>query len=129
MLRIKMKIERLIEEAKKDEDILALILFGSRGRGEETPASDFDICIVLYPGERNPISLSHKRLRYLKMGNFDVHIYQQLPIFIRKRVLKEGKVLLCKDEDVLYEVAFRTAKAFEDFKHIYNSYLEEVARG
>jgi hypothetical protein len=34
-----------------------------------------------------------------------------------------------KDEDALYEVAFRTAQAFEDFKHIYRDYLEQVARG
>jgi hypothetical protein len=41
--------------------------------------------------------------------------------------LKEGKVLLCQDEDLLYEIAFRAAQAFEDFKHIYHGYLEEVA--
>ncbi len=123
-----MGIERLIEEAKRDKDLLALILFGSRGRGEETQVSDVDVCVVLYPGKRDPLSLSHKRLKYLEIGDFDVHIYQQLPLFIQKRILKEGKVLYCRDEDILYEVAFRTAQAFEDFKHIYNSYLEEVAR-
>ena len=44
-----------------------------------------------------------------------------------EKVLKEGKVLLCQHEDLLYEIAFRTAQAFEDFKHIYYGYLEEVA--
>jgi hypothetical protein len=43
-------------------------------------------------------------------------------------VLKEGKILLCKDEDALYEVAYRTAQAFEDYKPYYRRYLEEVAR-
>jgi hypothetical protein len=42
-------------------------------------------------------------------------------------VLKEGKILLCQDDDLLYEIAFRTAQAFEDFRHLYYGYLEELA--
>jgi hypothetical protein len=55
--------------------------------------------------------------------------FQQLPLYVRRRVLKEGIVLLVKDEDELYELAFRTAKEFEDFKHIYRNYLEAIAHG
>jgi hypothetical protein len=42
--------------------------------------------------------------------------------------LKEGRVLACRNDDALYEVARRTARAFEDFRHIYQGYLEEVSR-
>jgi hypothetical protein len=41
--------------------------------------------------------------------------------------LKEGAVLLCKDLDALYVIAYRTAQAFEDFKPIYRDYLNQVA--
>jgi hypothetical protein len=58
----------------------------------------------------------------------DIHVYQQLPLYIRKRILKEGETLFCRDEDALYELAFRTVQEFEDFKRIYYGYLEEVAR-
>jgi len=44
-------------------------------------------------------------------------------------VFKEGVVLFCRDEEALYEMAFQTAQQFEDFRHIYNAYLEGVARG
>lgn len=53
--------------------------------------------------------------------------YIQLPLYIRVRVLKEGGILFVRDENQLYELAFRTAQAFEDFKHIYYGYLKEVA--
>jgi hypothetical protein len=33
----------------------------------------------------------------------------------------------CAKGDALYELAFRTARAFERFKGIYRTYLDEVA--
>jgi uncharacterized protein len=72
-------------------------------------------------------SLSRKRLEYLAQVDLDVQIFQALPLYIRSRVLKEGRVLFVRNEDLLYEIAFCSAQAFEDFKHIYYCYLEQVA--
>jgi predicted nucleotidyltransferase len=122
----------LVGKARQDKDVLAIIVFGSRARGDDGPASDLDICLVLQPKDYSDLKLSRKRLKYLKcssMPGLDIHIYQQLPLYIRKRILKEGEILFCRDEKVLYELAFRTVQEFEDFKHIYYSYLEAVARG
>ncbi len=71
-------------------------------------------------------------MEYLDTGNLDVSIFQALPLYIRhirRRVLKEGSVEYVRDEDTLYEVAYRTAQAYEDFKHLYLDYLNQVARG
>lgn len=122
-------MDKLLEMAYQDDDVLSVLLFGSMARGEQTSCSDIDICLVLRPQTepyRN-IDLSRKRLEYLKQFDMDIHVFQQLPIYIRRRVLKEGKVLFVKDEDTLYNLATYTAKAFEDFKHIYYDYLEEIA--
>jgi hypothetical protein len=43
-------------------------------------------------------------------------------------VLRDGRVLFCRDEDALYEVAFATIRAFERFRRTYRAYLDEVAR-
>jgi predicted nucleotidyltransferase len=120
-------IEPVLAKAEKDAEIIAVLLFGSQARGEATLASDADLCLILRPGNYDALTLFEKRLNYLKETNADVHIFSQLPLYIRRRVLKEGKILLCHDEDALYEVAFKTAQAFEDFKHIYYSYLEQIA--
>ena len=121
-------VNKLVAQASQDADVLAVILFGSVARGEQTAHSDVDICLVLTPERiRDKSVASRKRLEYLSHFNLDVQIFQALPLYIRHRVLKEGQVLFVRDEDLLYEVAFRTAQAFEDFKPIYYRYLEQIA--
>lgn len=122
-------IEKVIEKIKADEAVLAVILFGSRARGEELPGSDIDLCLVLAPTRDTRTDQMTARMAYLPdgSGRLDLRIFQQLPLYIRRRVLKEGTVLLCKDLDALYAIAYRTAQAFEDFKPIYRHYLDQVA--
>ena len=102
------KIDRLLERARRDDRILAVVLFGSRASQEQLEASDADICLVLVPDKYEAIELSQKKLEYLTRSDLDIHVYQQLPLYIRVRVLKEGKVLYCRDENQLYAVAFKT---------------------
>lgn len=120
-------LERLIAKARADEAVLAVMLFGSAARGEATPASDVDICLVLQP--RAAEQGAEKRLEYLGQFDLDVQVFQTLPLPIRRRVLKESRILLSKDEDALYDLALRSAKAFDDFRHIYQAYLEAVLDG
>ena len=121
-------LEGLLARTREDPEILAVLVFGSVARQQQTPKSDLDVCLVLLSKKYDSISLSRKKLEYMKRFNLDVHIFQQLPLYIRQRVLKDGKVLFSRDEDLLYHLAFQTVRAFEDFKHIYYEYLEEVAR-
>ena len=117
---------KIIEEVKTDEEVLALFLFGSTARNENVEKSDIDICLVLTPRSYTPRELSQKKLSYLKRFNLDIQVFQQLPIYIKTRVLKEGKVLHCKDEDSLYDIAFTVIQEFADFEPIYRDYLKEV---
>jgi hypothetical protein len=125
------EIEKLLTRVHQDAEILAVLNFGSTSRQEQTPLSDTDICLILVPCSKlsDPQSLTIKRLEYLKDLSLDVQIFQQLPLYIRKRVLKEGKILFVRDESQLYELALRTVRSFEDFRHIYYDYLKEVASG
>lgn len=121
-------LNRLLEKARRDQDILAVLVYGSSARQEQTKNSDIDICLVLRAGQNESKGsvFSPKRLDYLKEFPFDIRIFQQLPLFIRRRVLKEAKILFVRDNALLYELAVRTIKSFEDFKHIYYSYLDGV---
>jgi predicted nucleotidyltransferase len=121
------ELNRLLAMAKQDQEVLAVIIFGSAARDEQAPVSDVDICLVMTPKPFRRNTLSHKRLEYMKDNSLDIRIFQQLPLYIRVRVLREGRILFVRDENQLYELAFRTAQAFEDFKHIYYGYLKEVA--
>jgi predicted nucleotidyltransferase len=125
------ELDGLLAAARRDPDVLAVILFGSVGRGRPGLSSDVDVCLVLAPerAARDRAALTRKRLDYVQDFPVDVQIFQGLPLFVQRRVLKEGRVLLVKDEPRLYEMAYRTAQAFEDFRPAYEEYLAQVARG
>jgi len=121
------RVRKIIEAVEKDSDVLALLLYGSAARADNSSVSDIDLCVVLVPGARTALDLSRKKLEYA--ANFSTHlsIFQQIPIYVRQRVLREGKVLFCRDTDALYEVAFATIRELADFDPIYQEYLKEVA--
>jgi predicted nucleotidyltransferase len=120
------QLDTVLCMAESDMKILAVILFGSAARGESTAGSDTDVCIVLDKQSRFE-AFSAKRLQYLAAADLDIVIFQQLPLYIKQRVIKEGKVLYCRDEDSLYEIACKMVQEFEDFRHIYSGYLAGVA--
>jgi predicted nucleotidyltransferase len=121
-------IARLLQRAAHDAEVLAVMLYGSTARGDASVASDIDVCLVLTPARRAAAQMSARRLEYLQEVELDVQVFQQLPLYIRRRVLKDGRVLFVRNEDQLYELAFRTIQAFEDFRPRYQAYLDEVSR-
>ncbi len=126
-MRIKREIEKILNYAKKDKSVVAVFIFGSFARGEKY--RDVDICIVL-KNKLSNLEMSRKRLEYLTISPaLDIHVFQQLPIYIKIRILKEGKCILCKDENFLYDLVFETIRKFEDFRPYYKAYLEGVLNG
>ncbi len=125
---MRQQLEALVQRAQNDLDVLAVILFGSTARNERHQDSDLDICLVLQAGGTSPSTMTEKRIAYMADFTLDIQVFQTLPLYIRQRVLKEGRVLFCRDEDALYTLALRTVKDFADFERMYRRYLEEVAR-
>lgn len=121
------KLDRVLDKARDDRDVLAVVNYGSLARGE--PHRDIDVCLVLNPGEYSELSLSNKKLEYLAESSedVDVQVFQQLPLYIKQRILKEGRILYCRDEDLLYGLSIGFVKEFEDYKPVYRRYLEAVA--
>ncbi len=120
-------LAELLKVAERDDRVLAVFLFGSRARGEPLPGADTDVCVILSARTDSPQTRLQTRLDYLGNSDLDVHVFQRLPLYVRQRVLKEGRPLLVKSEDELYDVAFRTIRSYEDFRPFYLSYLQHVA--
>lgn len=120
-------LKKIVEKVADDHAILALFLYGSSAREEECEQSDVDLCLVLMPAPYTPKELSQKKLAYLKLYDLDIQVFQQLPIYIKNRIIKEGTVLHCKNDDALYDLCFAVIREFADFEHIYRHYLAEVA--
>ena len=122
------KIQKLIEKVKKDPMVLAVALFGSYARKEKY--NDIDICLFLKPKKYNENILSKKRLSYMfDDEKYDLQIFQQLPLYVQKRILKDAKILYTNNEDALYDLYFKTIKDFENFRVYYENYLQGVANG
>jgi hypothetical protein len=64
-----MDFQQILEEAKNRDDILGLILTGSRGKGFENEHSDYDIKIIATDG-----SVSDLEKRYAETENADVSV-------------------------------------------------------
>jgi uncharacterized protein len=123
-------MERVMRTAAEDGRLLAVFLFGSLARAEAAAASDVDLCLVLDATHTDADTVGSVKLDYLEgtPDSFDIQVYQSLPLYVRKRVLAAGKVLYCRDDDALYELARQTIREFEDFRPRYQYYLDEVAR-
>src|SRR3989344_5929645 len=108
-------LDRLTRKAKKDKDILAIILFGSYARNEIF--RDIDACLVL---KNDKADIGEKRLEYLSsFPDLDIQVFQGLPLYIKARILKEGKIIFCKDRNKLYDIAIKTIKDFTYYEPIY----------
>jgi len=62
ILKEQKRVRKIIEAVEKDSDVLALLLYGSAARGDNSSVSDIDLSVVLVPGARTALDLSRKRL-------------------------------------------------------------------
>ncbi len=114
-------LDYITEKAKKDAEIIGVILFGSYLRGNSF--NDVDIVLV-GKSELTKDTMYQKRINYMKElpMKFDVQIFQLLPLRLRKEVLS-GQVLY--DTCELYDLAYETIKEYDHFK----KYLDDYVRG
>ena len=120
------KASLFMEKLKKMLDfdrVSFVILFGSQASGKANNMSDYDFA-VYYHGDEN------QRYRFKLSANFDqkydVKIFQDIPLFIRKEVLR-GEVIYAKDLSFVSDIAYETIKEFEHFKKYYYDYISRRA--
>jgi uncharacterized protein len=118
--------------AKQDSQILSVLLFGSVSKKENHRRSDIDIAIVI-PGLSDFYfdckNMSHKvvdaskilRKTFRKVNtvtsNYDVHIFEELPVYIQMNIIKQHKIIYTRDKYGMYEYFFHYRKLWDDQKH------------
>ncbi|KUK04258.1 MAG: uncharacterized protein PWP01_644 [Methanosarcinales archaeon] len=125
MNMIQKKLAEVTEKIKNIEGfekVAFIILYGSAAEGRMTEGSDIDLCIYYDGAPEEASRFRFKVLSELFDDRYDVHIFQQLPIYVRVEVLR-GKVIYCKNKRFLYDVAIETIKDFERFKHRFYDYI------
>jgi len=122
----KEKFTPLLTHAQIDPHILAVIVFGSYAREEDY--RDIDVCLFLYPDHEvkieNEARYKLKTTLALPEG-FDITFFDDLPLYIKARALKDSKILLNKDYDTLFDIFERTIKDYDMYEPHLASLLAE----
>lgn len=120
------RFSTLLSVTAADDAVLAVVVFGSYNRGE--PYNDVDVALVLDP--RVNVNLVDVMKRYNPfLDEFDLHVFQDLPLYVRASVMKEGTILQEKDKDTLFDVFWNTIKDWNLFRPHYETFLDAVKDG
>jgi len=121
------------------DDVVTAYLFGSHARGQAGPLSDVDVAVLL-AGAPDDARCFDRRLEIigglmdiLHVNDVDVAILNQVPLALRYRVLRDGVLLYCRDQQVRIEFTARTVSEYLDFKPILQRHeraiLERARKG
>lgn len=92
-----------------------VILYGSAAKGLLTKLSDIDIA-VFYIGDKSERFEFRKKILGRVSNEFDIQIFQDLPLYIQKDVLSTGEVIYSVDYRETFEIFMKIIRGFEDFK-------------
>jgi len=109
--------EKYVEEIERDfaflkDRVLAILIFGSKAKGEEHEKSDYDICIV----KADSHEIIREVFRRIDVINkkYDVHLFEELPLYMKIEVIKNHRVIFSRDIYGLYEYFYFYRKLWKD---------------
>ena len=105
------QVTPIIKELSLKDDVIALVIFGSVARGQARSISDIDLCIV------TPKDLPQSsRWDLLSYGSekIEVNLFCDLPITIRFRVIREGRVMFLKRPLLFHRIKAETVREYLD---------------
>lgn len=105
----------------------SIILFGSKARGTEKEKSDIDICIIPKPDINIPLK-ERISLNNSVPENIDISFMDELPVYIRKRIFLEGKVLYTEDMYYILTLSKINDMEYERFKRLNKEYHKHVMK-
>ncbi len=135
---MKKKLEKVKEYLENHPSVRLTYIFGSHATGKTTPLSDVDIAVYLK--EENEEKRFDIRLKLIGdissiLGNdeFDLVVINDNPILLNFEIIKNGKILVNKDEDSRVEFEFRTMQTYLDriyyVRRRLNTFAENVSKG
>lgn len=122
--KLKLSIVEVLKGIKQMADfsrVKFIVLFGSYSSGKQNKLSDIDFA-VYYDGNEDERYEFRKKMLGKFQDDFDIHIFQDLPLYVRINVLK-GKLIYAKDLTFVYDKYYETIKEFERFKKYYYDYI------
>ncbi len=126
--------QKIIKVAKdfleEENGVLFCYLFGSLACQNHTSKSDVDLAIYL--DKKKCPDFFKKRLDLIaqlsqKLGKeADVVILNTAPVFLKYVILKEGELILEKEEEKRFDFELKAMREYFDFKPIMEKYYERT---
>ncbi len=106
----------VLENLLPDTSVYAAMVYGSYARDEEF--NDIDVALFT---DDDITSIVREAPAILDLQRFN-----DLPMYIRHRVLEEGELIYCSDKNRFYDTIIAFVKAYEDFKPLHDAHLTGV---
>ena len=134
---IKKSIRDIATDVFSDTQVLFAYLYGSYAVDQAHPFSDLDIGVyVPQLTQRETLNLEMTLAlaidKKLKQGPAsDVRIINSLPLAVVGKVITEGILIYCRDDEARIDYETRIRSAYFDFlpfiQHYQRTYLEQIA--
>ena len=105
--------------------VIAVILYGSAARMSTNPLSDTDVCIVTSP------SLSPEEWEAIMSHTgpaLDLVLFQDLSPSVQYRVIKEGKILFCRDRKALHRIKAGALRQYLDLQPLIDRNAQRILK-
>jgi len=96
-----MDINSNLPSLSEIDEILATLLFGSKARGK-TLTRDTDLCAIA-PESKDRAALLLKIFSKVHKPEYDIWIFEELPLYMKVEIIRDHKVIFCRDYIKLYE--------------------------
>jgi predicted nucleotidyltransferase len=110
---------RLRSALERHADVIVAYLFGSTARGRAGPLSDLDVAVLLREGadtEATQLDLIGDLARAAGTDEIDLVVLNDAPNELAFRVIRDGRVLLCRDEAARVHHRVRTILEYLDLE-------------
>ncbi len=118
-------INEAVLKLKSSRLVHSIILFGSKARGTEKEKSDIDICVIPEPDIEIPLK-ERISINNSVPENVDISFIDELPVYIRKRVFLEGRVLYTQDMYYVLTLSKINDIEYERYKRLTKDYHKHV---
>ncbi len=129
------KIPEMVDLLSADPDVIALYEFGGLAKGPLKPLSDLDIAVMVSNMLTN-IERFEKQLQLLSTLNrlfrtdeIDLVLLNDAPSRFAHSILKDGKLLFCRDLKVLVNFTEYIRKRYFDFIYYRDCFDEVFLKG
>jgi predicted nucleotidyltransferase len=132
--RIKEQIEKVVNYARCNKNIIALYIFGSLGTEKERPTSDIDLAMLFRnnPSLSEELKIESDISQIFGRDDIDIVNLNKAPIDMCHQVLYTGELLYCADEIALADFKERVFNIYGDYgivlKKFYDDYMEGLKK-